>query len=501
MSKKKTPSVGDPGPDASDADKRTPLERERDRQEQDMLELISRARLNDGIVAIKRRSVNEVEFGTLPDMPASAFSEDNILKIYGGGDYKVQFKTSAGKFVGQAAFKIDYSIPPKYPGRAMDSEKRESTADIIAAVTAAVKQSIPPPIAPQQDNTILLKMMEQNTAILTAALARGDSNANGGMKEMLADLKAEIRELKSNANQANRPQGLTSAIKDYMALQEIIGGGGGGDDDAPKSTDWKEKLFDVFGPVVAALVMKGMNIDPNAQQLTPEQQAQMTAALQQQQNQTQLTAPAGAARDAAAGVAASSQLNPAKPVTDMNPLFKIYLVEFRRLAIQAATKGRDAFEWADAKMDDIDEKYHEKIFELANKETWFAEIFATDAIAITHFKWLLDMRNMILTRWLVADVVKAYGETPRVEPEVYAKGFVDRASLSFHDTLVDLTDPEAWQQTFVLHELDAVWLEKLRGAFVTVLDVDEEVDTAVTSPATTKLEEPQPDKASRKKTK
>ncbi len=491
MAKKKTPSVGDPGPEAPDGDKRTPLERERDRQEKDMLELISRARLDDGIVAIKRRSVNEVEFGTLPDMPASAFSEDNILKIYGGGDYKVQFKTSAGKFVGQAAFKIDYSIPPKYPGRAMDNEKRESTADIITAAVAAVTKAIPPPApaAPAQDNSILLKMME---LMMTNRAPAVDPNV-AALTQSVRDLKDEVRELK---NGASRPQGLGAQIKDYLALQDIIGGTGGGDDDAPKATDWKEKLFDVFGPVVAALVMKGMNIDPNApQQLTPEQQAQMAGLIQQQQQQL----PA-ASSDAAASVT-PAPTTPAKPVTDMNPLFKIYLVEFRRLAIQAATKGRDALEWADAKIDDIDEKYHEKIFELANKETWFAEIFGTDAASTAHFKWLLDMRNMILTRWLVADVVKAYGATPRAEPDAYAKAFVEKASMSFHDTVVDLTDPEAWSQTFVLHELDAVWLEKLRGAFVKVLDVDDEGAAAVTSPASATIVESQAKNPPGKKTK
>lgn len=482
MAKSKKPSVANPGDDSPEPDKRSPLERAAEREEEGMVKLLNSEQLGGGFVELRRQAPTETEFGYLGKMSVENFSQENVKKIYGGGDYKCQIKNRAGEFKASTAFKIDYSIPTLYPG-AVKKEKEETMdriPEVIAAMTAALKNAAPPP-PPPQDNTILLKMMEQNTAILTAALSNKGPAVDPNMAAMLAELRAEVRELRNNAGN-NRGPSLGAQIKDFVALQELIGGGvGDGDGDGETGkTDWKEKAMDIFGPVAAAMIMKGMNIDPNGtQQLTPEQQAQLQQMIQQQQQPALL--PAAAQPGAAVA--------PVKPVIDVNPLFKIYLGEFKRVALQAATKGRDAFEWADAKIDDIDPKYHDKIFELANKETWFAEIFGGDVASSAHYKWLLDMRNMILTRWLVVDVVKAYGGNPRPEPAAYAAGFLDRSSVSFHDELFNLTHPddvENWKQGFVLHDVDAVWLEKLRAEFEKLLKEDEEpAATVVTSPEST----------------
>lgn len=471
MAKSKKPSVANPGDDSPEPDKRSPLERAAEREEEGIVKLLNSEQLGGGFVELRRQAPTETEFGYLGKMSVENFSQENVKKIYGGGDYKCQIKNRAGEFKASTAFKIDYSIPTLYPGAAKKDEPMatDRTPEIINAVTAAVRGLIPAAPA-AQDNTILLKMMEQNTAILTAALANKGPAVDPNTAAMLAELRAEVRELRNAGNNRGAPPSLSAQIKDYLALQEIVGGGGGDESATPK-TDWKEKAMDIFGPVAAAMIMKGMNIDPNGtQQLTPEQQAQLQQMIQQQQQPALLPA---AAQPGAPTTAV-------KPVTDVNPLFKIYLGEFKRLALQAAAKGRDAFEWADAKIDDIDPKYHDKIFELANKETWFAEIFGGDAASTTHYKWLLDMRNMILTRWLVADVVKAYGGNPRPEPAAYATAFLDRSSVSFHDELFNLTHPddvENWKQAFVLHDVDAIWLEKLRAEFEKLFEDETPADT------------------------
>ncbi len=102
------------------------------------------------------------------------------------------------------------------------------------------------------------------------------------------------------------------------------------------------------------------------------------------------------------------------------------------------------------------------------------DVDPNDPNATTHLQWLLDMRNMILERWLVVDAVKAYGATPRAEPAAYAAAFLDKSSVSFHEHLWDMTDPEDWKQAFVLHDVDAVWLEQLRAAFDKALDTPDD---------------------------
>lgn len=474
MAKSKKPSVANPGDDSPEPDKRTPFERAAEESEQKIVDMLKKEEFGDAVIELSRRSVTSTIFSHLAELPVAGFSQEMVRKVFGGGDYRARVRKNTGGFGPQWPFSIDHSIPSIYPNAKKPEEEKpmDRTPEIITAVTAAVKSSLPAP-PPPPDNSILVKMMELMMVNRAPAV---DPNV-AALAEAVRSLKDDIRDLKNRSENGggdsfSKMVSMSAKIDEMVARRMDSMGGGGGDGDAPK-TDWKEKLLDIFGPVAAAMVMKGMNIDPNGtQQLTPEQQAQLQQMIQQQQPAALL--PAAAQPGATA--------TPVKPVTDMTPLFKIYLIEFRRLALQAATKGRDAFEWADAKIDDIDVKYHDKIFELANKETWFAEIFGADAAATTHYAWLLDMRNMILTRWLVADVVKSYGTNPRPEPAAYAAAFIDRSSVSFHDELFNLThadETDNWKQAFVLHDVDAVWLEKLRAEFEKLLkDEDEETPAA-----------------------
>ncbi len=467
MAKKTPPSVGDPGNEAPDPDKRSPVEREQERQEQQLVDLIHRTKLDDGIVALRRRAVNEVEFGHLGEMSASAFTEENVRKIYGGGDYKLQFKTAAGKFVGSASLKIDYSIPAKYPGAATRQEERASDRgpELIQAVTAAIKNNTPPP-PPPQDNSLVIELMKQNAAITQAALSRPQQPAvDPTLAAMLAEMRAEQREVRAallemKTSRGSGGDGLRE-IEKFLKLQELLGTGGGGGDSAPEAkpdriTAIITALAPAFAPAIARMMQNGS--DPNA-----GLPMQPMVALPE----GQAVAPAGTA------------INPAPtstPQDEMNVFIKMYLAEFRRLATTAASKGRDAYEWADTKLDDIKAEYHPKIFEMANAEDWFAQFFGGDAAAQVHFKWLFDMRNAILTRHFIAQVEQAAKATPPPTPEVFCKRILDTMSVSWADeALWNMTDAATWGDRFAPSRIEAsAWLEHVRAAFEKELGGEEE---------------------------
>jgi len=500
---KASPSLADPGPDArepepkhEDRDTRTPLEREQERQQKEMLELISQTKLASGYVEMKRRTIDMVDFAYLTRMPIDSYSEETIKNVYGGGHYKLSFKTASGQFCGQAEIQIDPSIPAKYPGGAKAAEaKNESPAALVTAFSEALQKNLPAP-PPPQNNDLLLGVMKQNSDMITAMLQIANRQpaqpaVDPALQEMLREMRAEQKELRAalqQQQQAPRGDSLMKELEKFRALQEIMGGGGGGSgDDAPtQKTSMMEKAMEIFAPVIGAVVAKAM-----AGQQGGEAAPMLPA-------QPALTAPAG---NGAAPVNASPQPNPANPTSapaaeeqPMNPLLAAYISQFRSLALAAAAKKRPVVEWLEFQFDGIPEKAHGAVFQLANEETWFAKIFGAEPTAAQHITWLQEMRNGILARWLVSDIANLYAGRAPYTPEnaasiatqgelmagQYAKRFIELSSVSFHDYLWRLTGEEEWRDTFasVTTPPDDKFIEQLRVAFETALDPQTEADPA-----------------------
>ncbi len=452
---KKTPAkpatLTNPGDDVDPADKRSPLEKQAERDEQAILDLIQTEGMDGGVAVIDRRTVNEVNFGYVGEMPARNFSRENLKNVYGGGDYKIQFKTAQNKFAGRAEIKIDYRIPALYPGAAAaatEPKAQDRTPELIQAFSTALRQNAPtPPAAP--DNTLLIELLKQNGELSRAAMTQRPQT-DPALMAALGTLTAAVAELKSNRGGGDNGGGFFKELEKFQAMQELIGSNAGPGEKPDRLVKIIEALAPHAMPFLGSFVNRG-----------GEQQPQPAAVAQ----------PALTAGDPARNPSPTSTDDPT-----MNPLFKIYLNQFCSLAITAAAKGRNAYEWADAKIDEIDQKYHEPIFKIANAEDWFAKIFGGNPAAQSHLQWLLDMRNTILTRWLVSDVKLAYASTPRPTAEAYATAFMGKVSVSYHDALWDLLEPDAWKQIFAGSDVDAVWIENLRVAFEK--DIDDGTETA-----------------------
>lgn len=463
MAKKTLPpgTVGNPGDDAEAApDKRSPMERENDKQEQKIVELLRSEQLTGGTVNLKRRTLTDTKMNYLTTMAADNFSQQVIAQMFGGGDYFAQFLKADGTFLTSLNFSIDHQIPAKFPGGAgKPEEKTDRTPELVTAVTAAIRANAPPPPAPP-DNTLLLAMMKQNGDLMVAALSRNQTPATDpallavlqSQTELMREMKAELARGRNNQNN-NGGGNIVGELEKIEALGDMLERmaerrGGKGED----KPDRLGQVITALGPAAVPIVNKFLGI---AQQETAAPAAALPA----------LPAPSGPAAAVAAANAKAASAQPVETDPMQNPLVAAYMAQFRTAALTAAGKGKDAFDWADSMLDNIGPQYHVQIFTLANAEDWFEKIFGKEAGASLHLSWLLEMRNAILTRALIAEVTANFNATPRPKPEEFAPGFLDRVSVSYHETLADLTEPEEWQRTFAPAKIEAIWLEQLRAAF------------------------------------
>ncbi len=478
MAKKNKVTMGDPGDGAPEPDRRSPMERAAEKEEMAILDLLNGEQVNDATIELKRRGVAQTIFAHLVEIPAKGFSQENVKRVFGGGDYKARVRfAKSGTFGPQFEFTIDHAIPSIYPTttKTADTSREDRTPELVTALTAAMKSAMPPP-PPAPDNSLLMLLIKQQGEQTLAMLTRPAPSADAALTAQLAELRAELRSLKENGG-GNRGGGdFQKTLENARMLIELTGGSGG---DTPAAPDRVSELIKALAPAVAPLVQRMLGA-PGADPAT------MPLA-----NGAQPLLPAGAV--AGTGTARTvTATTENQPVEDMSVLVQLFLPEFKRLAMQAAAKGRDAFEWADSKLDDIDPKYHDEIFKLANAEDWSAKLFGPEVAASPHFAWLLEMRNAILTRMFVADVTNAAKTNPPVDPTAYAGAFLDRASVSYHDALFNLTDPEAWKQIFEPYAagLDAAWLENVRLAFEKELGADDETEAPAAEPAAAPATDP-----------
>lgn len=459
-------------PEPDDEDKRSPLDREQDRQERAIADVLSREKVQGGTIQLSRRSPGEATYGYLAEIPAETYSEENVKLIYGGGDYKAQVKTSDGKFKGNFQFKIDYSIPSKHPEK-REEKKENDVAAIIAAVTAAMKSSAPVPVAPAGPDPMTMKLIEGMFMMMGTMMTNKPTGADPAMAAQLAEIKAELRAMKE-AGGGGGGGGLNGFFNNFSKFKELIadsipegaaGGGGGGGEEKP---DRGMQALSLFAPLINAVGEKVLlgNQPDTAQPAAEPAQPQLTNGA------TPAAATTAAAPIATNGTAANGTAKPALPMN----AFSLFLPEFRRLALGAATRNSDPFDWAADKLDGIPKKFHVDVFALANRETWFADIFGTDPEAMKRMPWLLEMRNSILLFRFVTEAGKAFalqGGASKT-PEMFATEFIDGASVTSLDMLYDYTDPKPWDRLFPSTSIDPTWLEAVRVALDKELSGEDE---------------------------
>ena len=437
------PSLENPGrekelpPEVNNPERKSPLERERDMHDSEILRILRQEVGSSGFITLRRRhpSGGFLEFGYLGQMPIDQFSIENVSNLYGGGDFKGKARAEGGTFSREVCFTIDHSIPPKNPKGGGQKEQTPPPADNTPALIAAIKDAIKPP---PQDNS----MVQGLFTVLAAAIARPEPKQDNRVIELILANQQKSDErfeklLEELAKKDRRTEPLKELVETVRMIDELRG-------DAPKDEklSFAEMLGRGLGAGAGPMLQRMFGGDPGG-------------------GPTPLAITAGAG----GGQATPDPANPAGQQTNktVNPFVASALSRFRSAAVAAAQKKKEAFDWVDSLFDTIPETYHAHVYKAAAAPTWFADVFGHDPEAANHVAWLQEMRACILSRMFVIFSEQcAASKTPPITPAQCAERFLAQIDPKYEDDLWNEIEPNNWAQLFEGRTIDPVWLEELR---------------------------------------
>lgn len=451
------PSLDNPGgaldlpPEvATGGRQQSPREKERELQEAEILNIFKTEIGGKGFITFQRRHPPSgmAQYQHLGgQMAVETFSIDNVTSLYGGGDFIARARTNEGKFAQEVRFMIDHSIPPKNPkgGAAKDPAPAQvDTAAIIKELSAALKPGT-------QDNSVFLAMLQQNTAILTAALAKPAAKEDSTSTRLLEVLiqrqdKADERFeklIEKMSERDHRGDPLHQLAQTVKLLDDIRG-------ENPEKE--KGSFAEMLGKGIASVAVPMLERFGQPAETVPG-----------------LAAPAGPVSPVMANGAGATH-KPQPPQPTVNPALRFALNRFRSAAITAAQKAKDPFEFVDSLFDMVPPDYHATIYNQARAKTWFADLFGNDPEASKHVDWLGQMRDAVLTRMLV--VFSQACAAQKLDAAATVEKFLEQIDEKFEDTLWNIIDQRNWGQIFGTSGIDAAWLEELRAAFEKELNDD-----------------------------
>ena len=289
--------------------------------------------------------------------------------------------------------------------------------------------------APVGDNsallTVLSGLMAQNTALIrTMAETRG-----GGDDTLKTLLPFLLKEKQS------------TPIDDMMKFAQFLDRAKKGEDlkdEDPKSPieSIAEKVLELLGPVLANKLGSTSTAAP-----APAIVSQAPKKIQ----------------------TPGRSVNP-PPAPDASPDMNLILNQFRSMAINAAKKDLDPFEWTQGILEMVPDKDQPRVFALANSDAWFADIFGENSQeASKYYEYLLSVRNSVLTIAFAnsADLARANTEKP-ISGEEFGKSFVGWACPTFRHELRALLDeseflPELFSE-YRKSEPAKKWLDEMAVA-------------------------------------
>ncbi len=503
------PSVDNPGKDlpaeiTQTGAPRTAAERFNDWEEGKILDLLRNEFGGTGFVTLQRRHMSVAQgqwtnlAATIPVENLKDGGISLIASMFGGGDYRAKARPSNGQFARDFTFVIDHTIPPKNPlnTSAPKEEKGPDVASIVRTIVDATK-------LPAQDNSVLLAMMQQQTAVIQAAMARPEPKGEAAaMLQMIQQMredqrKSEERMMKLFEKLSERaPAGgsdfdqMEKALAFVDRLEDLRGGKeGGSDKDKPWYADVAVELAKSAGPFLNKFA-GGAPAIPGAPLLTAAASSAVTVP------------PASSTTEPLNVTGTANQ--PADSSADMtNPMLSIAIGSFRNSAIKAAKAAKDPYELVATSLGFVSDNFPQYLVAIratANSADWFNQIFAQHSEASKHLKFLGEVRDAVLLNAFVAHAADSAAKKKTAAQTV--QDFLSWVNPEFHDGLFTATDPDNWEIAFdgaTLPEsapgaadgaaLDPVWLGELRQAVIATLDLEQseaepEQPLAAAAPAT-----------------
>lgn len=438
-------TVDDPPEDVRPAKTRLQEIRENAEADEEMriMDILASENANGGMVHLYRRGVSDTDYRRIGKIASENFSFDVVQATYGGGDYKAQIMNSQGKFVKAVYFGIDLMIPSKHPQQQQERHEPADANSLIKTLQAAG-------LVGKQGGA------DQNTAILLAMIESSERR-NEALMRMLATNRPQATAadtllpilVEKMFAQKSTP---LKELMESVAMMRKFQAGELPDADDEKSKTGLDRMFDnigkIAGPVVEHLVMQRLG------------NGEVAPAL---------PAPGAAPQAAAAHPAAAETASSPEPA--MNEKFLLQL--FRSQAIAAAERRRDPFQFAESSFDMVPVASRGRVFDAANDQNWFANIFAADPRAGRHVEFLTNVRHAVLVIAFREYALQGANKNDaNVTPAAFAAEFLKWASPEFHDALADFcADAESFADIFGA-DAENPWIAQLPAAVAELLPAE-----------------------------
>jgi hypothetical protein len=383
-----------------------------------------------------------MKMATVGTIPLEQFTVENVMALYGGGDFEVIGKNAQGQSVdnAQGRFSIDHSIRPKNPNATPD-EKQSAPASPQIDIAAVLRE------ARESSRAETSAVVEMAKAAMLRPEPKGETEAILQMvRQMQEDSrKSEERILKViERMDANRPQPapqktfLEQLEESEILIEKLARFRGDGGD--KEETVW-DKIGRGLAPIAERLADKYFAGDAPAASIVPRAIAPARAAVD--------ASPASS--QPATVDAEATPVDPA-PTTEPEKDMNLLLGMIKSAALEAAQKTPNAWAWVKEKFQSIPATYHVSLYNLVKQDDWFERVFGQDIAARRAKKFLHELRRSIL---LHAVVVHATQTAHLVAGDIAAKeivGFMelpDEIEQTFDDDLLEATDDdEIWSDLF-----------------------------------------------------
>lgn len=345
-------------------------------------EALKRDDLDGGSARIERRGPTDVGFAYIGKIKVRDFSIDDIKRIYGGGDYQVEFFRANGQKGGRHKFSID----PRFQG-ALDVSKagRDVDSGTLRTMFELSMANRPDPTSgnivnammkAQQDNTNLMvtmmtKSSEQQMAMMATmmtalAQAFGTKNVtpvNQGMT--MQDVVGLVTLLKSNES---KQLSIIEIVEAMKGLKEI----GTGEPVVADPKSAVDKILEVI-PHVASTVsaLRGNPVPPPALPKPPTPPA--------------LPPTNPNAKPSANGTSP-------KPADEGQHA----LAQGMALIIKAAREKRDVGLYHDIILEMVPESDLPMLHSVLTSDSWFSTLFGAIPDAESLKPWLTELRDQIV---------------------------------------------------------------------------------------------------------
>lgn len=379
------------------------LEREEQREQEQILENMRQLGGAGSYLRIERKKPNEAEFAVIvPRAPLENYAdatklEEYLLSTFGGGDYKIQGRTSKGAIVKQYALKIDHSIPAKNPAEKLPEKKEDSAAtvkEIIAGLVPLLK-----PAQPQDNSAMILAMLQSQTQMaIENAKAQSQMmttmftamNSNRGPDPALQTLLNRIeRTMEKLSDVQNSPKEKSGAAE-LLELLEVI------DRVRDSAPEEKKGMFAQLGEALAPVVKQFAGAAP------------LTAAPSLEAGTNGAAAPASP-RALPAAEAAGTVIETTATATTSPPPMNFFVQQALRTVaanalaqaektanLSAEAKQTAAEDFGQGIADQIPPAYEEQVEAALTDANWLAKFFNNDPRAQMHAAWLGQVRDVIL---------------------------------------------------------------------------------------------------------